>query len=349
MNKTDINLNWPLLGNLHIVNFLSKSILNNRISGTYIFAGPDDLGKTTIANYFAYSLLCQGKNGKLPCGECPACNQNQVGKEKLTKEGSVSVHADFHVVKREKDKKNISIEQIREFIRSLEMSSFLNSYKIGIIKHAESLSEEAANALLKTLEEPKKSVVVILITSELESLPKTIISRSQVLRFFPVKMEVIYNYLINTFGVSRSLAKNLSRISLGRPALAVKFLEDKDFYETYLKRVKAFLAFGREDINSRFALVNDLFDSKITGQEATKLAARILSVWQGMLRDLFLVNLGEIDLVQHEVVINELQSLKSVFSLARLVKLSELLTQAEVYLKSNVNPRLVLEEVAMSI
>ena len=157
INKCEFN--WPLVGNDHIVEYLAKSIANNNIGGSYIFTGPDNLGKTTVAKYFANALVCLNKEqgeGILPCGQCSACEQ--VNKQ---------IHGDVHLIKKEKDKKNISIEQVREFIRVLGMASFLNSYKIGIIKHAESLSLEASNALLKTLEEPKVKVIIILVSSSI--------------------------------------------------------------------------------------------------------------------------------------------------------------------------------------
>lgn len=351
MSKTEINLNWPILGNDHIVKFLAKSIYNNKISGTYIFSGPDDLGKTTVANYFAYSLLCQNKDGekKLPCGHCIACKQNKIGKSDKNEDAFESVHVDFHLIKREKDKKNVSISQIREFIHSLEMSSFLNSYKIGIIKNAESLSGEAANALLKTLEEPKKNVIIILITSDLNALPETILSRSQILKFKPIKTEIIYDYLVKTHGVNRSQAKNLSRLCLGRPALALKFLEDIDFYDNYLSRVNVFLSLIHSDMNGRFNSLNELLPAKSAGQEAVKIAKRIIEVWNGLIRDMLLLKFEQLDLVQHEIVIKELENQKISYTVPALLELTDSLKQADQYLKSNVNPRTVLENFMMAI
>lgn len=357
MKKSEIKLNWPILGNGHIVEYLAKNLENNRIFGTYIFSGPDDLGKTTVARYFAYSMLCQkvsannllGEGEKLPCGECSACKQNKIYQKITEDDNFMGVHPDLHVIKREKDKKNISIDQVRGLIHSLSMSSFLNSYKIGIIKNAESLNEESANALLKTLEEPRNKVVIILITSDLESLPATIVSRSQLLRFRPVKTDLIYNYLIENFNANRVDARNLARLCLGRPALAVKFLENKDFYDTYLKRVNTFLKFSGKNINDRFAMIEELLGSKIAGQEASKLAKRIIEVWQGVVRDLILVNYEQLDRVQHEILIDELVREKAKFNIPALLVLSESLTQAGKYLKANVNPRAVLEGVAIAL
>lgn len=353
-------LNWPLVGNSHIIDFLSKSIINNKIASAYIFFGPEDLGKTTVANYFAKSLLCQNKTKSrkgeiiLPCGKCVSCQAFNRGgtNNSVLEEGEFGgIHGDFHLVKRDKDKKNISIEQIREFIKDLGLSSFLGFYKIGIIKEADDLSLEAANALLKTLEEPKDKVVIILVTANLESIPATIISRSQVLNFYPVKTDVIYNYLLKEHKASRSLAKNLSRICLGRPALAVKFLKDKDFYKNYTDKVNIFLDFAEQDINERLAGIEKIIGANVYGQECSQAAFRVIEVWQGLGRDLLLLDLGHKDLIQHQIVEEELIKQRSKFSLetAGLLKIIKNLQKGKEYLKANVNPKLVLENIAINI
>ncbi|MCK4554191.1 hypothetical protein KAU19_04475, partial [Candidatus Parcubacteria bacterium] len=324
-----------------IIEYLSKSIAKNNVAGAYIFCGPDNLGKTTVANYFAKSLVCQNNikgSGLLPCGKCQVCEQVEKG-----------IHGDIHLIKKDKDKKNISIEQIRDFIRILGMASFLNSYKIGIIKHAEYLSIEAANALLKTLEEPKVKVVIILVVSNTDSLPQTIVSRSQILKFKPIKADIIYDYLVKEYQCKRSLAKDLSHLCMGRPALAVKFLQDKEFFNNYLDRAQAFLQFCRQDINERIFSVEKLIGVKPIGQESARLAARILEIWQGLARDLLLLKLDQNNLVQHLLLIEQLDKIKTRFNKSGLLNLDRSLCQAREYLAANVSPKLVLENVVVNI
>ncbi|MDD5032183.1 MAG: hypothetical protein PHR36_04035, partial [Patescibacteria group bacterium] len=106
--KTEEKLNWPLVGNSHIIDFLSKSLINNKVANAYIFLGQQDLGKTTVANYFAKSLLCQSKakfrrGGVVsPCGECVSCQaflrSKKGGSLKEGEEPGI-IHGDFHLVK----------------------------------------------------------------------------------------------------------------------------------------------------------------------------------------------------------------------------------------------------------
>jgi DNA polymerase-3 subunit delta' len=226
------------------------------------------------------------------------------------------------------------------------MSSFLNSYKIGIIKHAENLSEQAANALLKTLEEPREKVVLILITSDLDQLPKTIVSRAKLLDFRPVKADIIYDFLVQEKKVSRSQAKNLSRLCLGRPALALKFFENQDFYDNYCRRAEAYLNFTGQDINERFAVIRDLLDEKSGNQENAKQALRIIEIWQGLVRDLLLINFGRDDLVQHHLFADRMARIKDHADLRQLINLKNFLQQAKENIAANVGAKLALENIA---
>lgn len=341
---------WPLIGNRQITEFLERSILNDSLGGTYIFYGPDNLGKTTLAVHFARILFCQAKDRKiLPCGQCPACLSFVANhKAEGNKDSEQWAQSDFFLIKKEKDKKNITVEKVRDFIRSLAMTSFLNSYKIGIIKHAETLSAEAANALLKTLEEPKRKVIIILITHSLDALPTTIASRAQILRFHPVSTDVIYDYLIKDCGASRSQAKNFARLSLGRPALAVKFCQDKEFYQVYQERARVFLDFFNQNINERLTAVEKIIGRQ-SGQAAVTSARRILQIWLGVLRDRLLLQFGHQDRIQHHIFESELENQASVPTAEFLLSDVKLLRQAEKYLDANVNPRLVLENIAINL
>jgi len=339
MKSNSLKLNWPLIGNRHIFEFLAKSLANKNIAGSYIFAGPSGIGKNTAAQFFAKSLVCESTDQPvLPCGKCPACLSADKG-----------IHGDIYLIKKEADKKNISIEQVRDFIRSLGLSSFLNSYKIGIIEDAGSLSEGAVNALLKTLEEPKVKVAIILTVTDIEVLPETIVSRSQILRFQPVKTGLIYDDLIKNHQAQRSQAKNFSRLAAGRPALALKFLEDKEYYEDYKTWVQAFIKILNPDLNERFKAIEGVLGKTARGQEAVKSAAGVIDVWQNLARDLMLLDLNLADLIQHEAFAEDLASAKNKLTMKTVLNFINTLDQAKEHLANNVNPRLALESAAASM
>ncbi|MBA7698699.1 hypothetical protein ES703_107381 [subsurface metagenome] len=346
--------NWPLVGNQQVSEFLSLSLKKKSIQGTYIFVGPDNLGKSTVAYFFARCLLCENQESKQdtqPCNHCPSCltlEKWQIQKRKENAEEHASIHGDLHILRRNKEKKNIPVEEVRSFIRALGMSSFLGSYKIGIIKQSEALSQGAANALLKTLEEPKAKVVIILVTKSLEALPATIVSRSQVLYFHPVEAAAIHDYLISEHGTSRSQAKHLSRLALGRPALALKHLENHEWHEKYLLRAKSFIDFVSSDINQRLSGINDILSPQNKGQAAAQEVKRVLEIWQGITRDWLLQKFNLDNRTQHQIFESEMNSGGNKITTTKLLILSSLLQEAGKEIEANVSPQLVLQKIAIS-
>ncbi|MFA5023532.1 MAG: AAA family ATPase [Patescibacteria group bacterium] len=319
---------WPAIGNDQAVEFLNRSLLSAKIAQTYIFVGPDDLGKSTIALAFARNLQ----------GDCEGFN------------------SDLHILEPLPDKKNISIEQVREFIKMLNLSSFLNSYKIGLIKGADSLTVEAQNALLKTLEEPKEKVIIILLLSEEESLPKTILSRAQVLYFYPVAAPIIYDYLVKNYGANRSLAKDLANLSLGRPLKALHFLENPEVYKDYLKNAVGWLSFWNLDLNGRLSALDKLFSDKTYSRAASERALDNLLLAEGLLRDLLLLSLGQKERLQHSSLMPELEKTLAILdertgqlSGPTILEKMKLIAQAKEYLRGNVNPRLILEQLVINL
>ena len=325
MSANISQFNWPIVGNETAVDFLQASLLNKKISSAYIFSGVNDVGKFTLAKYFSDSLIFSAKDSS-------ETDLNQSG-------------GDMQIVEVEAGKKNIGIAQIREFIKNLNLTSFLNSYKVGIIKNAQMLSLEAANSLLKTLEEPKDKVVIILLTSAIDKLPQTIVSRSQVINFYPVKNEVIYDYLIDKHQASRSQAKEFSRLALGRPALAVKLLKDKEFYDQHLETVKLFLSFLSEDENTRLRKISQTFSNHLFGQAGRDLALQTISVWEIVSRDMMLTEFNQTDLIRYTSLSEEIAQISQNYNSETIF---QRLAQAREYLMANVSPKAVIENLAIS-
>lgn len=331
---------YAIAGNNHIFNYLSKSIANNKLAHTYIFAGPDNLGKATAATRFAKILLCSQKMyTDIACENCASCKKMNIDSK---------LHSDFNILEKKEDKKNISIEQVREFIAKLNMSSFANSYKIGIIKDAENLNENSSNALLKTLEEPKIKVLIILTTSNFNGIIPTIRSRSQVLKFNLVSQDIIYNFLIKEHKVSRDGAKNLSQMCVGRPALALKLSKDAKFLKKYLNRINIFTNFSKSNINTRFNLIDEIINKKLESRALAEEINEVIKTWQIIIRDLLLLEFSREDLIKNNVILEELKEIKQFFNINKLVKLMQNLTESRKYLSANVAPRSILENIAIN-
>ena len=321
-------LSWPKIGNEKAVEFLSRVVSGGQVAQAYIFIGPDDLGKSTIALAFAKNLMA----------------------EALGDQGGINT--DLHILKREEGKKSISIDQVRELIKELSLGSFLDSYKIGIIKEADALTPDAQHALLKTLEEPRDKVVVILLAESEDSLLPTILSRAQKLYFQSVPSEVIYNYLIEEYGAQRSLAKDLANISLGRPLKAVRFLESNDAYEAYLEKARICLPFLSLTVNARLKALDKMFNDRSYSAAAVAGAEEIIDLLESLWRDLLLLSLNQPEKIQHSALKPELElALKSIEHLNHLYLLErfKMTAQAREYLAASVNPRIVLEQLAINL
>ena len=146
-------MDWQIVGHKRQLEFLAKSLATGKIAHGYLFAGPSGVGKKTIATKFAFSLL-----GSEP---------GKFSADFLELDGA----------------QGIKIEQIRELTYKLSLKPYSAKYKVALIDAAEEMTLEAANALLKVLEEPKSHTIIILITSNPSRLPKTIVSRTQKITF----------------------------------------------------------------------------------------------------------------------------------------------------------------------
>lgn len=332
MNIKNNQFIWPQIGNEIAINFLKNSVDTENIAPAYIFTGPKDVGKFKIAKYFASELIFRDKVKE---------GVNSLSGDNL----EISSSGDLQILSALEGKQNISISQVRDFNKNLSLSSFLNNYKVGIIREAQKLSLEASNALLKTLEEPKDKVTVILLTSNTSQIIPTIRSRSQLVNFYPSSSEVIYDYLVEFYGADRLEAKKLARLALGKPALAVKLLEDKDYYNNLLQKATLLLDFFSQDISRRLDTLDNYLGPRFYGQTAKEEALDLLSIWDLVLRDMLLIDKGQADLIAFEALKDSFPSKSSSQKIVLTLDLSDKIKK---YLLANVNAKTALEELIIS-
>ncbi len=220
-----MNYQWNIIGHQKQVSYLQKSIKNGKINQAYLFLGPAHVGKGKIAESFIYTIFCLSQTKKRPCGRCQNCSQIKK-----------NIHPDVFWLSPETDKKNISVNQVRQLIKKLQQKTSSGGYKMAIIKEADKLSLAASNALLKTLEEPAPRTSLILLAEEISTLPKTIISRCQVIKFLPVSQKEIYDQLISQ-GTAREQAQIFSQLAQNCPGLALNYASQKNAYQKYQEKL----------------------------------------------------------------------------------------------------------------
>lgn len=201
-----------LKGQDSAINYLKAALRNDRISHAYIFSGPDGVGKMLAALNFAKAINCADVKSGSPCDQCPSC-----------KKIDNSSHPDVFILKAREDGGAIKIEDVRALIKDAYLRPFEAKKKVYIIDSAQEMKHEAANALLKILEEPPADSIIILLTENIKALFQTIVSRSQVVRFFPLKLKEIEAILVKEHSLKAEDARILSHLSGGKLGEALAF------------------------------------------------------------------------------------------------------------------------------
>lgn len=205
-----------VIGQARAKKILQRAVEKDHLSHAYLFAGPHGIGKTTMAKELAMVLNCETGEG---CGECSSCKRIGEG-----------IYPDVKVI--EPEGPTIKIDQIRLLCSFLAMSSYEGRYKVAIIRQAEKMREEAANSLLKTLEEPPADSLLILTAENQYALLPTILSRVQKVDFQKLTQAEITSYLINR-GLSKEEALGLTEYSGGSLGKAIEIKDSESMRELY--------------------------------------------------------------------------------------------------------------------
>lgn len=297
--------NWPLIGHDNVKRYFEKALGSGRVHHAYLFEGPSQVGKATFARLLAATLLCEG-GAKVPCGVCRACSAFVHG-----------AHPDYLALERGEEE-HISIEKARAFIAALATKPLLGPTRIGMIEEASKLTAEAANALLKILEEPGASVVLFLITDQ-PVLP-TIASRCQRVKFgFVATAEI--EKLVRSTG-SPSASHRIAEFASGRPGLAAA-LKDPTTLKAALEATREVGDLFDKDERARLLWIIEEFGGRGNAAERRERCRQFLATVQQVLR----------------------ARLPQEYAVAPLLRRT---LEARAYLEANVDPRLICEYILLS-
>jgi DNA polymerase-3 subunit delta' len=286
------------IGHQKTINLLEKSLKSGRIAQAYLFAGPESVGKFTLAKDFSAKII-DGENYSLDLIILePEIETNKKG---IAKE------------------KEIKIEKIKESQKELSLFPYAGKYKVLIINNAHKMTESAQNALLKILEEPNKTSVIILVTHEEDKIIPTIRSRCQKIQFNLVSPKVIEEKLF-----SGSAGEEITFLSMGRPGLAVKMKENSEEAELLKNIRERFESLPSSGINERLKLAEEMAQN--IPEAAKKLK---FLIW----------------IMQEETMKNP-ESPKAIENLKIAEKIDESLEQIK---NASMNSRLILENLLLNI
>ncbi|MEC7240766.1 MAG: DNA polymerase III subunit delta' C-terminal domain-containing protein [Myxococcota bacterium] len=309
---------------------LLQAARSDRLHGSYIFEGPQGVGKREAALYIARAAACESEDPMArPCGSCPTCHHMLRGS-----------HPDLVVVGPDEGKKirMIGVESIRDVIRQTRLHRYAARRRTFVLDPADILRDEAANALLKTLEEPPAGTGFILVTAKASTLLPTVLSRSQRVRFHLSSEDLLLQQL-QAQGVEK--AHQIARWADGRPGLAQALVEgEMEEILTCRQNLLELLAGSPSDL---FSFTEGITKGNKKGRAGWEpVVERNLFVIEALLRDASLLRIGGTQLLNADIE-PTVHAWSQALYPNGIHRINEALHQTRTRMALNVNARLLLE------
>ncbi|MDT8306331.1 MAG: DNA polymerase III subunit delta' [Anaerolineae bacterium] len=327
-----------IVGHEWAVRLLREAIARGRVGHAYLFTGPRHVGKTALAIRFAQALNCEVEAAdRRPCGQCRSCRLIAAGR-----------HPDVRVVEPEESSRGhltLKIEQIRDLQQGLSLAAYEARWKIALLTEFDSATAGAANAFLKTLEEPPNGVALLLTASEADAVLPTISSRCRVIALRPLPTGHIASALEARWQVPVAQAHLLAHLADGRLGWALQALEDKSLLTSrgeHLDRLQEALYGSRVE---RFELADKL------ARKPEELPG-ILRTWLSWWRDLALLawsgtDGAEVGAISNVDAEDDMVSLSRRWERASILRALQQTDRALWQLEHNANTRLALENLLL--
>jgi len=332
---------WQVVGQNRAVSLLERSLERKAVAHAYLFVGPPHVGKMTLALHLAQALNCEA--AEPPCGECLSCQKIASAKHADVQIIGLTTDADSTEAR---SRAEISIDQIRQMQHSASLPPFEGRYKVFIIDGAEQLSSEAANCLLKTLEEPVGKVIFILVTTNDKLLPVTVISRCQRLELSPAAATEVEAALVNRWDIEPQRAKLLARLSHGCLGWALSAILDDSLLQKRAEKIQRLLDIVNADYEERFTYAAELAVQFSRRRESVQ---EVLDLWLDWWHDLFLIKVGCNEAITNVDLETTLIDSARGYKLAQIKTFINSIQAAGKQLRQNANPHLVLEVLMLSM
>lgn len=316
-----------IVGHETAVRQLRTAALTDQPAHAYLFTGPPAIGKRTLAVAFARMLNCTGDDS--PCGVCRAC--------RLIADGR---HPDVRTI--ETDSGVIKIDQIRDLQHDASLAPVEARWRVFLLPNIERATREAANSLLKTLEEPPAHVILLLTTLDADALLSTVVSRCRVIPLRPLAVRQVQAALEERWHVEAERAALLARLSGGRIGWAVAVLEDSAILERRQAEIEALASIASAGSVDRLQVAYRLSrDENHLGDT--------LALWLSWWRDLMLVKGGTVEAVTNVDHLHSLRSQAAGYELQEITDTIHAIQQTIRQIDANVNRQLALEVLLLNM
>ena len=347
---------WRTFGHTGALRYLARSVETGRLAHAYLITGPRHVGKQSLALDLTRAVNCDppadlfGEAPAPPCGTCPQCDRIERG-----------LHADVRLIQVEtvqagsgdgdgespRGRKNIGIGQIRDLLHEAWLKPFEGRRRVFIVDGAELMTQEAANAFLKTLEEPADDVLMILLATSTFGVPETIVSRCQRVELRSVPAEVIALALMERFGVEdEALARKLARLARGCPGIAVSMLADPTALDRHAQAALRLSGVLAGSLEQRFRYARDLAGSFRRDREAVFAE---LDLWLEWWRDVLLLKHGLSDRVTNAEWVGFLDAVAGALEAPAALAAAQTVENTGRALRANATPRLALEVLMLDL
>ncbi len=317
-----------ILGHEKQIEALKNSIKKKNISHCYLFEGEKGLGKRDLALAFSKTLLCR-EGEEEPCNRCSSCIKFDSGN-----------HPDFKILSPEKGL--IKKSEIEKLINSMATSPFESTRKVFIIDDCDMMRLESQNALLKTLEEPPEYINIILVTSSSSKLLPTILSRCQIIKFYPLDISKIMELLIKDYGINEAQAKFIAGFSKGSVEKSIELATSDSFFDKREELIKIIDSLLKGDKTKALASMDFFNENKENIEE-------ILDIILYWFRDLLIYKeIGDSSLLINKDKLQILSN-QSFIDLNRINDIIYKVEDTKINIKRNVNFSLSIETMLLSI
>lgn len=317
-----------IIGQESVVNFLQQALRTQRVSHAYLFLGPSGVGKMLTARTLAKALNCQVEKDD-SCDLCSSC-------QKIDR----NLHPDVKILSPEG--RSLGIEQVRTLQKEISFRPYEGRFKIFILEAVERITHQAANCLLKTLEEPPGEAVLILITSSMATLLPTVVSRCQLARFRLLNSLELEKVLQDKFKFPADEARLLAALGGGSLEKSLSFKTN----ETLNSR-KEMENCWKEIQKVKFPGIFRQIEEFSRNREKAQKFVDFLTLW---FRDLLVLReSGKEEYLLNPDYQHWLKTQVSLFSTSRLIEILKELEETRQLLSRNVNIRLALEVLLLKI